>query len=550
MSNFTTKQASLFYCYTIDEKQIRKINEFLLILEKSGVAELIKKAVNEQNFGRPGLDPFCTFAVIVYGFAMGSSTLRELESSCKNDVRFMYIMNGVRPNYSTFSKYINKVFRPYADEIFSTLVAAYLKRCGLDCSECHIDGTKFEAKPNKYKVVWKPTTFHLRLSDKTRGLLSDLKLSRGIPTQGIISATLLAKKLEETENLPIPSDIKEQKILRNKIQNLSDYLTKALEYEEKEKICGENRYSYYKTDHDATAMCLKADYYSGLGSNIHAAYQMQSVVSHGFIVSYFVSQDRTDIHTFIPTLERFYSMYGTYPRKITADSGYGCFENYEYCQKHHIEAYVKYPAWQGECSARKPALYELNTDNTIICLGGQPAKIVDIPGRHHKIKGGVFFKVTCPADCPFMPYCRQYLKEPIGSERIFEISLEYQRLKQQARDRLLSVKGIEMRVNRSCQIEGIYGMVKYNMGYGRIRRIGIKQVSTEYMLTALGLNTRKLFRFLDGKGNFKYWEAPKDLIPEKFKKPSAKRLADRVRKKKMKQPNEIARDSYKYKYRR
>lgn len=70
------------------------------------------------------------------------------------------------------------------------------------------------------------------------------------------------------------------------------------------------------------------------------------------------------------------------------------------------------------------------------------------------------------------------------------------------------------------------------------------------MLTALGLNTRKLFRFLDGKGNFKYWEAPKDLIPEKFKKPSAKRLADRVRKKKMKQPNEIARDSYKYKYRR
>ena len=107
-----------------------------------------------------------------------------------------------------------------------------------------------------------------------------------------------------------------------------------------------------------------------------------------------------------------------------------------------------------------------------------------------------------------------------------------------------------MRVNRSCQIEGIYGMAKYNMGYGRIRRIGIKQVSTEYMLTALGLNTRKLFRFLDGKGNFKYWEAPKDLIPEKFKKPSAKRLADRVRKKKMKQPNEIARDSYKYKYRR
>ena len=36
-------------------------------------------------------------------------------------------------------------------------------------------------------------------------------------------------------------------------------------------------------------MCLKEDYYSGLGSNLHAAYQMQTVVSHGFVVSYYVS---------------------------------------------------------------------------------------------------------------------------------------------------------------------------------------------------------------------------------------------------------------------
>ena len=47
-------------------------------------------------------------------------------------------------------------------------------------------------------------------------------------------------------------------------------------------------------------MCLKEDYYSGLGSNMHAAYQMQSMVCHGFIVSYYVSQDRTDLYMLIP----------------------------------------------------------------------------------------------------------------------------------------------------------------------------------------------------------------------------------------------------------
>ena len=55
-------------------------------------------------------------------------------------------------------------------------------------------------------------------------------------------------------------------------------LSKVLEYESKEEICGPNRNSYYKTDHDATAMCLKSDYYSGLGTNMHAAYNIQSLV--------------------------------------------------------------------------------------------------------------------------------------------------------------------------------------------------------------------------------------------------------------------------------
>ena len=71
-------------------------------------------------------------------------------------------------------------------------------------------------------------------------------------------------------------------------------LLKTLEYEEIEAICGPGRNSYYKTDRDATAMCLKADYYSGLGSNMHAAYSLQILVAKGFILDYLVSQDRAD----------------------------------------------------------------------------------------------------------------------------------------------------------------------------------------------------------------------------------------------------------------
>ena len=66
----------------------------------------------------------------------------------------------------------------------------------------------------------------------------------------------------------------------------------------------------------------------------------------------------------------------------------------------------------------------------------------------------------------------------------------------------------------------------------------------ELMLTALGMNIRK---FLNGVSKPKHWKAPPDTKPQQFKKPSAKRLANKARRKKEKHPNEKAQDSHKYK---
>jgi len=57
--------------------------------------------------------------------------------------------------------------------------------------------------------------------------------------------------------------------------------------------------------------------------------------------------------------------------------------------------------------------------------------------------------------------------------RIKEISIEYGLLKDEAMNNLLSPKGIEIRVNRSIQVEGTFGQIKQNMNYERIRRRGI-----------------------------------------------------------------------------
>ena len=139
------------------------------------------------------------------------------------------------------------------------------------------------------------------------------------------------------------------------------------------------------------------------------------------------------------------------------------------------------------------------------------------------------------------------MNERTGSFKIFEVAPEYQRYKQEARDMLLSVEGIEMRINRSIQAEGSFGGLKQDMAYTRLRRTSLEKASLEIMLTCLGFNIRKYMRFILKQTSFKEWKVPEGTKPETFKKPSAKRLANRVAKARQKPKNEQVRDSYKYK---
>lgn len=535
----------MFYSFPIQEEERKKIDGVLALLDDSGVAGIIGRNCGRGGTGRWPYDPFRMFAAVLLAFALGHASLREMEAACRNDLRFIYVLEGACPTHATFSNFINKVILPSVKEIHATLVKAIFKACGLTMDTCFIDGTKFEADANRYKFVWKPTRYHENLDAKTRALLGVMGLDDDLPHDGLLPSSLVRTKLDRAGAMPHPGI--EGKAWDGMMAGLTGYLLKLCEYEEKEAICGEYRNSYYKTDHDATAMCLKRDYYSGLGSSMHAAYSVQVITSCGFIVTCLATQDRSDMHVLIPAVDRFHEMYGARPRRLGADAGYGCTENWNYCNKHGIMGFIKYNSFSQEASGRYPAAYELNDDLSMTCLGGRTGHRHEVVNRHPKHKGSVFYLVEGCHGCGFMPYCHRFMKDGGGDSRIFEVPVEYVLLKQEARDRLLSVDGIEMRVNRSIQVEGVFGAIKQDMSYDRLRRTSLPKAEMEMMLVCLGYNIRKYMRFLSGKARFKFWHAPMGTKPQTFKKPSAKRLANKVARAKTKSVNETARNSVKYK---
>ena len=204
---------------------------------------------------------------------------------------------------------------------------------------------------------------------------------------------------------------------------------------------------------------------------------------------------------------------------------------YHYLDRNGIGNYVKSQSWEGNVSGRYPDLYRFDgAKDTITCLGGKQGREVSLNQRHPKKAGAAFFRVDGCNGRPFMPFCKKCMKDQGEDFKIFEVAKEGQRYKQQAEENLLSPKGIEMRVNRSIQVEGVFGMLKRNYGRPRLNRRGLERVSMETMLNFLGMNIARLFRFYETGKLCRFWVAPDDLPPQEFRKPSAKKLAKRGRK--------------------
>ena len=379
------------------------------------------------------------------------------------------------------------------------------------------------------ELKWKlMLTFHKKLDIKIKELL--LSMDMEINDKNLIKSNEVNEKIKEyviRKNIDINSIptgkgkrlTKEQKNYKLAYQ----YLIKLLEYEEKERICGENRNSYFKTDKDATAMVLKEDYYSKLSHDFHAGYNIQAMVSAGLITMYGVFQDRSDYYTFIPMNDLYFTYYNEYPENECADSGYGIYVNYKYMREHNIGNYVKFQTWSGETDGKMPQLF-YTFDDGVMCLNTCIGEEVPFNYNHHqRNKKGKLYKFIGCNTCNYAYICKKNLKNKDLDYRLYELNTDYELLKEQARKNLLSPKGIEIRINRSIQVEGTFGQLKQNMNYERIRRRGLEKVSCEIMLMCLGRNIRKLFVLLNnGKIKSNYWEKPNNLKTEKLPFPKQK----------------------------
>ena len=140
-----------------------------------------------SRYGRIEYSPKILTKVIVYGYMRGIITTREIERACKENICFMYLLEGRKaPDHNTISRFRTNILLKGAGLKLRTQLIQMLIEAGLvDLKTVFIDGTKIEANANKYSFVWKKAQVKkmAKLNERIRAELPEMLKKAGIHFQ-------------------------------------------------------------------------------------------------------------------------------------------------------------------------------------------------------------------------------------------------------------------------------------------------------------------------------------------------------------------------------
>ena len=466
--------------------------------------------VSEHSTGRARYNPVDMLKTVLFAFAdKGYCSLRELEDNCKVNIRYMYLMNWKTPSYRTFGYFINEVLADNIEDIFRDINQEIFRTEKVDLSHIYIDGTKLEANANKYSWVWKKATEKSRYRQfaKITALLNEINeelrwnglhietKEEYVPEylKEILMSYAQAYQLDESSF--VRGKGRRKTVQQRRYEQLQTYLSKLESYCEQLTICGKDRNSYAKTDHSATFMRMKKDYMGN--DQLLPAYNIQIGVADEYIAVVDVQRFRSDMDCFVPLMEKFNKLYGFYPEYPVADAGYGSYNNYLYCEQHGMKKYMKFTLYDKETKDKRyhenpyrAENFSIDSDGVMRCPNG---KAFHFRYRQH-IKGNKYgrqeeiYECEDCAGCPYAAECKK-----TDRNRTVRINQELTAMHREVLDHLNSIHGALLRMNRSIQAEGTFGIMKYDRSYKRIVRRGMDSVKLEVFLVSVGHNLYKLF---------------------------------------------------------
>jgi transposase len=470
---------------------------------KQVVEEVDVKPINRKykGGGASSFHPRLMLKLLVYGYLTNTYSSRKLEEQAQQNVHFMWLLGMKKPDHNTINRFRSEKLSGVLKQIFSQIVQLLMAEGIVSLKEAvFTDGTKIESAANKYTFVWGKSIGKSKERIKTQldelwQYAQDVAKEELKDTAPLTFEEVNAEKVKQTI-ASINAALQDKEDIDPKVKQKLKYAQKhwpenLSKYDEQEKLLGE-RNSYSKTDPDATFMRMKEDHM--LNGQLKPGYNLQISTQEQFILNYSLHQTSTDYQTLPAHIEQYENLYGTLPKAVVADAGYGSDENYGLLAGKNIEAYIKYNTFdkeqkEGVKAFSNDSLHYNEQENYLVCPMGQRMQHIGI-GQRITTSGHVqlisCYQAKNCEGCPMRGVCHKG-----QGNRIVEVNHSLRKHKQAAKERLNTEQGIKYRKRRPVDVEPVFGNLKHNHGFRRFLLKGMSKTEVEIGLLSIAHNLRK-----------------------------------------------------------
>jgi len=183
--------------------------------------------------------------------------------------------------------------------------------------------------------------------------------------------------------------------------------------------------------------------------------------------------------------------------EVVADAGYESEDNYLYLKANGQMSFIKPSNYEAQKTKKYCSQIghienmRYDKEDCFICAEGRK-----LYGRKvsTEVKNGTpvtraWYRCESCEGCPQREKCCR--KQDINAPKEVILKETFREKRQQSLENITSERGIQLRMNRSIQVEGAFGLIKNDFGFRRFLTTGKKNVRIELLFLALGFNLKK-----------------------------------------------------------
>ena len=451
---------------------------------------------------KSAVEPRIMFEVLVYGYMCGIYSSREIEEACRKRVDFMWLLDGEPvPDHTTIARFRSGRGREAIEDLFYQYIRLLDEQGEIDHEAVFIDGTKLESAANRYTFLWRKSI------EKSLSQVKDIV--RDIFIQKQIAGNVTLKKLSnlvetaQASILFVHGTGKRKSADQREWEKLNDLLLRWEKYEQQLFTIGNTRNSCSKTDPDATFMRMKEDHMRN--GQLKPAYNVQIAVNSEYITGIGAFSNRTDSGTLVPFLHHLEKMQGKRYDSVVADAGYESLGNYLYLDAAGQISFIKPINYETSKTKRFKAqvgrsenMQYHEDEDCYVCAAGRKLEL----RRENTTKNSfgqyettAYYRCDDCSGCTFRNICSKAADE---KAKELQIKPEFREHRAKSLQNISTERGIRLRMNRSIQVEGAFGVLKADYKFRRFLLRGRVKISTELHLLALAYDLKKLWAKLMG----------------------------------------------------